>query len=465
MDNLGQTPNTLPTRLLQGILLAVVFFTPLIYTAATRELFEFPKMSFIYLTTILAAAAFLWQSGDQVRLGGGAKKVHLGKTPWDKALLFFLVSYLLSTLFSLDRYTSLFGYYSRFNGGLFSVLCFTTLYYLFNQQLADKRFVRKTLYALFLAAFLVSLLGIAQHFGYQREQWVQDSAARVFSTLGQPNWLAAFLVMLLPLTLAFLLLAPSLGWRAVFFLLTSALYAAFWFTYSLSGLISLLFAFFVFFLTSEKSCLYQKRKALLLMAVTFLFISLSQPGIFAPRLKSFFKQISQTIIPPLYAATSPSPAYEGDTFKIRTLVWQGGLAAWQQDFKTLLLGYGPETFAYAFLPYRPAALNLTSEWDFLYNKAHNDYVDTLVNRGLLGLSSFMYLLFSFSFYVKSVLNKKGVSSFGRTLTAALYAGWVGLLISNFFGWSVVATSLLFWLFPLLVFRLTKFSEKEGNALF
>lgn len=445
-------------KVLQLILLSAVFFTPLIYTSSTRELFEFPKMFFIYFTALGAAAVHFWRSG-------GASPFHLKNTPLDRALLFFLLSYVLSTFFSLNRYTSLFGYYSRFNGGLFSALCFAALYCLFNRQLTDKRFVRATLYALFLSAFFVSLLGIAQHFGFQRDYWLQDSAARVFSTLGQPNWLAAYLVMLLPLPTALFLAAKNLKRQTVFLLITLSLYAAFWFTYSLSGLFALAAAGLIFFLLAGRNFLRQKVGKLLLLTGLCFSISFSQPGIFAPRLKSLLKQISLPLAPAVLAANNTPTSYEGDTFHIRRLVWRGGLAAWKKDAKTLLIGYGPETFAYAFLPYRPAALNMTSEWDFVYNKAHNDYVDILVTRGLVGLTSCLYLFISFRRAVQKILREKKEGEPAFLLISALSAGWAGLAASNFLGWPVVATSLLFWIFPALVFSLAQLEEKEANGLF
>ena len=59
-----------------------------------------------------------------------------------------------------------------------------------------------------LGGVLVALCAIPEHFGYSpscailvgrfaADCWVQDVQARVFATLGQPNWLAAYMGMLL----------------------------------------------------------------------------------------------------------------------------------------------------------------------------------------------------------------------------------------------------------------------------
>ena len=62
--------------------------------------------------------------------------------------------------------------------------------------------------------------------------------------------------------------------------------------------------------------------------------------------------------------------------------------------------------------------NLTSEWDFLYNKAHNEYLNYLATTGLFGLGS--YLLFIGVFLVWFVSRVKyQVSGKNKTMTASI----------------------------------------------
>jgi len=39
----------------------------------------------------------------------------------------------------------------------------------------------------------------------------------------------------------------------------------------------------------------------------------------------------------------------------------------------------------------------------------------------------------------------------QVLLPALFSGWVSLLVTNFFGFSVVSAALLFWLYPAICF--------------
>src|SRR3990167_5374517 len=106
----------------------------------------------------------------------------------------FLLANTLSTLFSIGTYTSIWGYYTRFNGGLVSIIIFTIMYFIFiNELSAEER--ESVLRTIILGSIPVSLYGIAQNLGYEKGYWEEDSQARVFATLGQPNWLAAYILL------------------------------------------------------------------------------------------------------------------------------------------------------------------------------------------------------------------------------------------------------------------------------
>jgi O-antigen ligase len=140
----------------------------------------------------------------------------------------------------------------------------------------------------------------------------------------------------------------------------------------------------------------------------------------------------------------------GSTVDIRLAVWKGTLNLIKDH---PLLGTGPETFAYSFLLYRPVELNQTAEWEFLYNKAHNEYLNLAACTGLLGLTTYLLLVGKFIWwntreFMQIKANERKCAN-ERILRAGIFAGWMGVLVSDFFGFSVVTTSLLFWLFMAL----------------
>lgn len=483
----------LSTKLLAFLYQALFFLTPLVFCFATHELFEFPKMVFVYVLTASITLAFVLGNsrgdwGGLGRLGGEGKRLI-------KLVGLFFLGYLLATTFSQHLYTSLFGYYTRFNGGLLSLICYLTLAVIFWASFGGhveqiKRFLR----ILLASSFLVSGYAIAQHFGWDKELWVQNSQARVFSTLGQPNWLAAWAAVVFPINLALLLEARVKKVRReenLYFILAVLNFAAAWFTYSLSGLLGLAVATLTFLYLSPKEILKGSWGVLGRLFLVMVIIAILQPGIFGDRVIWTWRNLRQKIalsITALAQSTDlpasapgrlallgkraggrgqarlpakPQPAggwqagqefeVKGSTANIRLEVWKGSLDLIKNHW---LIGTGPETFAYSFLPYRPASLNDTTEWDFLYNKAHNEYLNLAAGIGVPGLVVYLLLLPAvLSLVLREVRGGKGMIGEGLVI-AGLTAGWVSLWVTNFFGFSVVATSLLFWLIPALILSLT-----------
>ncbi len=389
------------------------------------------------------------------------KSLIINRTPLDIPLLLFLGANILSTIFSIDVHTSIWGYYSRSNGGLLSIISYLLLYYAFVSNM-DKNKVLTTLKFGLAAGFIISLWGILEHFGVSpsciilREEfnascWIQDVQARVFATLGQPNWMAAYLAMLIFPALYFFLTVKTKLETTIYYLLTITYYLAFTFTYSRGptlGLIGGMVVFVTFYLRSHMSS-GKLIKPLLIVLVSFLSINI----LFGSALTSF-RLVSKFAAParPAIALpqTSTTQLENGGTEsgQIRFIVWKGAIDIFKHN---PILGSGLETFAYSYYQYRPVEHNKTSEWDFLYNKAHNEYLNYLATTGIVGFGTYLLLIGSFVYWsFKKILGSKP-----NILVIALLASYISYLIYNFFLFSVVIIAIFFYLFPALVFVATE----------
>ncbi len=376
-----------------------------------------------------------------------AKKFIFRRTLLDIPLLIFLGSQILSTIFSIDHRTSLLGYYSRFNGGLLSVISYSLLYWAFVSNMDRKSTLYAIRYALY-ASFIVSLLGILEHFGINitcalmgqgfESCWVQDVQNRVFSTLGQPNWLATYLVALIPLTWALALKSKKL---MLLYSFTLLLYTTLLFTKSRSGLLGFVFADLIFW--GYILWKYKKQFLVQTIVINLLFIIL----IFV--INSPFTVHRSPVTSP----TAPALEVGGtESGTIRKIVWKGAAQIW---LHYPILGSGVETFAFSYYKFRPVEHNLVSEWDFLYNKAHNEYLNFLATTGIFGLGSYLILI-CFSLFIF-------FRNFQSIFNIALAAGYVGILVSNFFGFSTVSTQLQFFLFPAMAVALGISEKRTGDS--
>ncbi len=171
-------------------------------------MFEFNKIITLYTFTILIVAAWTYNSITQ-------KKFIFRRTILDIPIFIYLGIFIASTFFSIDLRTSILGYYSRFNGGLISQLAYALLYWAYVSNIKAHG-IYKSLLSILSGTFVAAILAILERngvfitcglmsYGYSNSCWVQDVQNRVFSTLGQPNWLAALLVAVIPVNMHLLI--------------------------------------------------------------------------------------------------------------------------------------------------------------------------------------------------------------------------------------------------------------------
>ncbi len=393
--------------------------------------------------------------------------------PKSKIFLFFLIflfTQVISFIFSIDKYISFYGYYSRFNGGILSLFFFLLLF-LSLSKLWDKKDILRMLRLSVYTSALVSIIGILSRFNFDlvcfalvgdiaNDCWSAqfDPSQRIFSTLGQPNWLAAYLAVNIIFSYYFYLKENN----KVFFLLLFINTAALAFTRSVSGMISTISAAVLF-----AGIAYYKDKTLakrifftlaiilsiLLLVVdkTFLIQKISQLAKLAPTTPPTVKPTNQSI-----TDQTSNPTQITDSGKIRLIVWKGAIELWK---RYPLLGTGPETFGISYYFTRPKEHNLTSEWNFIYNKAHNEFLNYLANTGIVGFAGFF--LFLTSIIILSI-KKTRVSK--DLIYPALLAAIIGIQISNFFGFSTSTISLYFFTLPLIITNYNK-KNKETQSNF
>lgn len=474
--------------------LCLGFVTPFIFYSKTSELFEFNKLVFVYTMAIFVAG--LWVIRMVIE-----KKIIVSRTVLGPFILLFILSLIISISSSIDSHVSIWGYPGRWNGGLLSTITYSFLYFAFVSNMTKKQ-TKNFILSLIASATLVSIIGILEHFGknitcifalgfaqgfdsvlhnfsdyLNTNCWHQSVDVRVFATLGQPNWLAAFLVAIIPITLSMALINKA--WKKYAHLVSGILmFTALLFTGSKSGGIAFAISTGLFaILTLIKSKDSKKIKSSLTTLAIFILVSLA---IFASTKIPSTISISESTI----RTTDETPSQNvniTDSGDLRLLVWETAIEI-SRDYP--MWGSGPETFAYMFPVYKPIEHNLTSEWDFLYNKAHNEYLNYLATTGVV--TTIVYILMIMVAIITMALSIFGLrtvaapllgplnSQIARSATRtrpkddalhiAILSGYISILITNFFGFSVVTTSLLFFLFPALSVSLNikQKSRKEKN---
>ena len=395
-----------PYFLLFSILL---FFTPLVFSQNTNELFEFPKIFFV---SVLGLFIILFFTLDTIIS-------HRKVTAPNFLVIAFLLLTSFSTIFSTHIYTSLFGYYSRFNDSLFSYFIYFSLYFICINKISKEEY-EKLLKLILLTIIPVSLYGIAQSF---------SGVTRVYSTLGQPNWLAQYLGMLLPVAAYYFFTQKGREFKLWALVYVFGFYCL-WVTFSVSGLLGFLSRMLYLFIKNFKKIFETKTskvKVLFIVSVTIL-VFLLNGGLYKDKFHDFYIDVKKqfVVVKKVYASVDLNKL--SDPGFIRLELWKSTFDLITSSPKIFLVGTGPETFPYVFQDFRNGKLNYSSEWDFVFNKPHNYYLEIWSESGIFTLMTFIALIY---------LSIKKLPDY-------ISSSIVVFGITNIFGWPVVPTSLLFW---------------------
>jgi O-antigen ligase len=361
------------------------------------------------------------------------------------ALCFFVV-YTLATVVSIVPRLSFWGGYERLQG-LYTTAAYGVVFLAIVTFLRTLEQVERLLSTALVVSVPVSLYGIIQHFGTDPAPWSGDVTQRVASTMGNPIFVAAFLSLIVPLTLYRHLEAgrrissgESRGMQAILSM-GSLLYLLFqvvaWCIGPTTGTLAALTSFGVWILeavllgkpvlpfirigsysillSTQLACilLSQSRGPWLGLLASLMFFVLSwlltQKKWRGTLLLSggglaivlLLVVVNLPDAPLAFVRTLPYVGRLGQIFEssgqVRLLIWQGSTRLVVARPGRMLIGYGPEAMHVAYPPYYPPALGHFEQRTALPDRAHNEIFDVLVTTGCLGLVVFL------SFFTSLVL--------------------------------------------------------------
>lgn len=299
------------------------------------------------------------------------------------AVAAYVLFSLLATLLSIAPRISLWGSHVRSFGTLTTLA--GAFFFVASCSLHNGAAVFRLEGAILLASLPVSFYALLQVFGVDPlSQAIQAHTASSF--LGNPNFVAAYMVMVIPLTCSALL---SELWSTRSKLAGARVRAA-----SLAGMLLL-----------QGTALWFSRgrgAALGLLAGMTLFVLLL--AILTQRRRIVFAMVGALSLGGIVLLSSASPlaswiqhTLSSGTGYQRLLIWQSVEQLVFASPARLLIGYGPETLYMALNPYYPPeeistqVLGPGTIWD----RAHNSLLDTAASTGLLGVAATLWVAGAF----------------------------------------------------------------------
>lgn len=403
-------------------ILLVVFLLPLIFTPYAYDSYTLPKLVFLRLVTLICVAAWL------------LKMVGEGKLSWRRSILdlplFTLITvFAISCIFSISLSLSLFGQYKRYEG-LFTLINYALLYFLVINLVVEKEQVNLLVKAFILSATIISVYGISQHFGWDfvRASEAGTGTIRSFSTLGNPVFLGAFLVMSMLVTLGFTVGQWSkVGWSMRLFLsfALAVMAVCLIFTYSRGSWVGCLIGVILFVILAGKKIISVGRSKVVLFLLVLIMAAVFAGVIFKV---------------PLVMERVTSMAKFGGTARTRLIMWE---ATVNMIATRPFLGYGPDTLSLVYPKYIPAEFRLL-EPGARVDKAHNEFLQVAATIGLMGLAVYLWLMLSF-FWASFKALRKIEDHYRYFLLAGLLSGLIGYLIQLQFSFSQLDVAPIFWI--------------------
>lgn len=375
---------------------ALVFLLPIFFLPWTSDVLDFNKQTLLLF--LVFVSLFAWMAKVLIVR---ELSINLNKTNIIVAILFIIS--LFSTIFSLWRYGSFWGWPQNVSESLITLLGFSVFYFLVSNLFDKKEIVRLVLVLVF-SGFVSLVIGFFQIVGLFLIPF-DFSKTAIFNTIGTAGNLGFFIVALLPLIFTLLMRKKSIGmiliWAVIFAiaLLVGLNYWFLWWLVIIGCALLIIFAV-------QRGDLFDNRW--LIIPMFFLALSL------------FFIILKPTI------GLLPAAPIEFSLNQKTSLSID-----WQALKQNPVFGSGLGTFGYDFAKYKSIDFNKTMFWNSGFGGASSKVLTVLGTTGILGILAFLGLMGCVIFCgIKFFFIRKSSDEYWN-VTLSIFVGFIILSIGFF----------------------------------
>lgn len=418
--------NNIRVSKIQTVLFLFLLFLPAVFNPWGNSVFVIPKLFFLKIITITLFFIIITNFGI-------SNTFIIPRTPLLLPVLLLLTSNAISTIFSYHFRTS----YHEFENQIFFIL----FYFISLLILHKKKVINYSIIVSITVTTLISVYAILQTLKIDFVLWSDPTVSvRPSSTLGNPNFLAAYLSIIIPFL--FYQLFTSGMFISKFFLSISTIliFTVLAHTYTRGGWISAVISLTVFFILCNKYNKKDLRKNLHYLVLIFvstlvIFYFLNHKKIeIEKREFNLFKR-----------ATSISPSSY-----VRLNLWNDSLYLIRDGFP---LGFGLDVYPLVYPKRRSVEISRLQAETALPEHAHNELLQTFVCEGIIG--GFSYLFFLIVLFTSSFKNiLKGTNN---CLSITIFSSLLAYLVQSLVNPKVTDIKFLFYFLASLSFCTGKLS--------
>jgi len=369
-------------------------------------------ISVINFVTLIALTAFLFEKSL-------TWEWEWIKTPLDKPILCLLVLCLLSSVFSVHKYTSIWSSVLLLN--------YCVIFYLIIHIVRTRSQFRQLVYLVVGTAGLLCIIGLVKIFCDNPFPWwdytdFQIEPGRLSSTFGNANHFAGYMEMAIPLLLG-LFLTGITGMKRFFMVCIGVLlFLSLMLSLSRSGWIGAIagLLFMAAVLLTERR--FKKKKVMVALAGGLCVVA--------------FAVLTSTATVERILTLEKKEGLQA-----RMMVWQGTVEMIKDH---PVLGTGPGTFATVYTQYHPPGFYRR------YFAAHNDYLQLTAETGLPLIPVMIWMIIAL--YKNGFKKLNNPSRLVRGITLGAMAGITAILVHSItdFNLHIPANAILFTVLAALV---------------
>lgn len=430
--------------IIEMLFIAFVFLVPVIFDRRIGIVFSLTKVTTMRI--LLIAIISLWII--KVLLKNEHKFVR-SPLDWPVASYIFLCT--IAAVTSVHVLVSFMGFYGRYEG-LSTLWMYGLLYFLTLNFIRKKEQIKRVFYTVIAAAVFMSIYSIIQRAGLDPYAWGGVvTQVRVIGTIGQPNFLAAYVDMAFIIGLAVLISVNIkqiqndskeliLRTTANIILIASMvlIYTCILFTTSRGGLLGYISGMVLFFVLINRDLTLKNIKYLALLFLiifTISFITMLNP-MYSPiaRLASEGEKAIE-----IQEQETPVISYNATLSRFET---------WESGYKLMVarpfFGIGQEVLKMIFPQFETEYFRFYEGFHVKQDRMHNEICDMAVTRGVITLAVYVWMLFTF-FWMGSKVLRSNVDNESKLYVAASMGASVSYLVQNQFSFGVVAITTLLWI--------------------
>jgi tetratricopeptide (TPR) repeat protein/O-antigen ligase len=409
--------------------LAAVCIVPIFFNVYSSRIFEPDKITILRSLALLTLGAWIVKLIEEggVKWKDKPQQTSYLEYLWNYPLLApvfsLIIVYILASIFSVTPSISFFGSYQRLQG-TYTTLSYVVIFFSILGNLRTRKQINRLITTIILASLPVSLYGLLQRYQIDPIPWGGNVSIRIAANMGNSIFVAAYLIMVFPLTIGRIIevfreilrddyadgTARSKRinqiLRATFYIFIAGLQlVAIYMSGSRGPLLGLMVSIYLLILLLA---IYWRKRWLTFTVVGIAIFGATFLILFNLQNSPFERLKSSPAIGRFGKLLDP----ESNSALVRQYIWEGTVKlvgiheplkfpdGHSDNFNFLrpILGYGPESMYVAYNQYYQPELGQVEKRNASPDRAHNETWDSIVITGIAGLLVYLTIFCSIFYY-------------------------------------------------------------------